>query len=488
MSFADTRARVPSHFDAAAFFGLLTAIIVCVSRGVLGDGDTYTHIAAGTWMLEHRSVLTRDPLSWTFAGHPWQAHEWLSELFLAMAYRAAGLTGVVLLTATSTAIAFVNLARHIARRSGWTETMLLTAAALVCVLPSILARPHILALPLLELWIAELLSARHDRRVPSWWLLPVMTLWANMHGGFAFGIVITIPFAIEATLEHPDHRDRTVRLWWAFLIAAIGAAVATPQFLNGLLFPLRLLQLHSLSAIYEWKPVDFSTDGGFMVVLLALVVLLGSGRIGLPSLRLFLLAGLLYLALAHRRHCLLFGIAGASILAEPVGRAFAAAVPPRSRAVGRGACLLASVLLVALRLADPVGSVDGTSSPVSAVAQLPPGIARTPVLNSYQFGGYLSLVGLHPFVDGRAELFGDAFLSDFLAMSRSSSTQLERNLDHAGIGWALLTMEDPLVARFDGMPAWRREYHDRTAVVFVRNDSTEYRHRPAADTVSGWKP
>ena len=43
----------------------------------------------------------------------------------------------------------------------------LTAAALVCVMPSILARPHVLALPLLEWWVAGLLIARQERRAPA---------------------------------------------------------------------------------------------------------------------------------------------------------------------------------------------------------------------------------------------------------------------------------------------------------------------------------
>lgn len=460
--------------DAAASFGLLTAIVVSASRSVLNDGDTYTHIAAGAWMLAHRAVLTRDPFTSTFAGHPWDAHEWLSEVILAVAYRVAGLTGVVLLTAAAAGIAFANLARHIGRCSGWTGTMLLTAGALLCALPSILARPHLLALPLLELWVAGLLLARHEHRAPSWWLLPLMVLWANMHGGFAFGIAIAVPFAIEATLERRGRRDGTARLWWVFLVGTVGAAVVTPQLLNGLLFPLRLLRLHGLSSIHEWQPVDVRDDSGIGAVLLALVVLSCSGRIRVSPLRLLLLAGLLYLALAHRRHCLPFGIVAASVLAGPVGQAFGPG-PAASRTVGRSLCGLGLAAVVLWRSACPVGIADGVSSPVTAIARLPPSLARTPVLNSYQFGGYLSFVGLHPFIDGRAELFGDAFLSDFSALSRSSGERLDQTLGRYRIGWAVLAPKDPLRARFDGMPGWRRQYADRIAVIFVRRASAASR-------------
>ena len=457
-----------SHVCLPALFALLTAVLVCVLRDVLNDGDTYTHIAAGAWMIGHRAVLARDPFSWTFAGHPWDAHEWLSEVFLAAADRLAGLTGVVLLAAAAAAIAIANLARHIARWSGWTETLLLTAAALACVLPGILARPHILALPLLESWVAGLLLARHERRAPSWWLLPLMTVWANMHGGFAFGLAIALPLAVEATLERRRRPDRSVRSWWVFLAGAAVAACLTPQGLNGLLFPLRLLRLHNLAAISEWQPMDFSTDIAFEIVLLALVALLGSGRVRVPPIRLLLLVGLLYMSIAHRRHGLLFGVAGPLILAGPVGRAFAASVPIGSRPRGRAACWSALALAVALRLAHPIAGTDSLDAPVSAIAQLPPDIARTPVLNSYQFGGYLAFVGLRPFIDGRAELFGDAFLHDFLELPGLNDDRLRQAVDRYGIGWAVLAVQDPLIARFDAMPGWRRQHADHTAIVFVR--------------------
>ena len=468
----------PSHVHPPLVFALLAFALTCFMPVVLDDGDTFTHIAAGAWMLDHRAVLTRDPLSWTFAGHPWDAHEWLSEVLLAVACRAAGLTGVVLLTAAAMAVAFANLARHVGRWSGWTATMALTVAALACVMPSVLARPHLLALPLLEGWTAELLLARHDRRAPSWRIVPLMAAWANMHGGFAFGILLVLVFAVEATLERPDWRDRTTRLWWITAAGSVAAALLTPQGVDGLLFPIHLLTLSSLALIDEWQPVNFSTDIPFQAVLLALVATLGIGRVRLPVMRLLLLIALLRLSLLHARHTLLFGLVGALVLAEPVGRAFAAPPPDACRVQGqmrgevRGRSLYwsALALVLAIRLAHPVAGGDRVDAPASAIAHLSPSLVGRPVLNSYQFGGYLAFKGIHPFIDGRAELFGSTFVSDFLAMSRSDPAPLRHGIERYNIGWAILAVQDPLTARFDTMPGWRRRYADPTAVVFVRND------------------
>ncbi|MDT7949990.1 MAG: hypothetical protein RQ966_00650 [Acetobacteraceae bacterium] len=452
-----------------AVFGLLVAImVVCAAAAVLNDGDTFTHIAAGGWMLEHLAVLRSDPFTSTFAGQPWTAHEWLSEVWFGAAYRVAGLSGVVLLTAAAAAVTFSNLARHVGRLCGWRSTMLLTSGALLCVIPSVLARPHVLALPVLELWVAGLVITRHEGRAPPWPMLLLMVVWANLHGGFAFGIALAAAFAVEAMLA-PGREAGLVWRWWGFVAGSAVAAMVTPLGWDGLLFPFRLLQLHSLGFIQEWQPVDFTKQFGFESVVLALVALLGTGRVRLPWLRLLLLLGMLHLTILHARHVPLFGIVGALILAEPIERAFAEPERTRRRRGGMGFYWAGLALVAVLRLALPVQTIDARAMPVSALAQLPPELAGSPMLNSTQFGGYLALSGLRPFVDGRVELFGDAFIGDYMAMARADVGSLRRGVDRYGVTWALLAVDDPLVAGFDGLTGWRRQYADGVAVVFVRS-------------------
>src|SRR6516165_7655305 len=81
-------------FAVAAF----VSIFVMFVRKVLGDADTYWHLASGNWILQHGIVPTTDPFSWSYTGHPWTAHEWLSEVVMALAFRAAGWSGVAILT------------------------------------------------------------------------------------------------------------------------------------------------------------------------------------------------------------------------------------------------------------------------------------------------------------------------------------------------------------------------------------------------------
>ena len=100
---------------------------------VLNDGDSFWHLAAGDWIIAHRAVPRTDPFSYTFAGAPWVAHEWLSEVLMAAAFRAAGWSGVVVLTALAAALAFFQLARHLGRWLAAGPSLLLLLLAGSCI-------------------------------------------------------------------------------------------------------------------------------------------------------------------------------------------------------------------------------------------------------------------------------------------------------------------------------------------------------------------
>ena len=245
--------------------------------------------------------------------------------------------------------------------------------------------------------------------------------------------------------------------------------MVTPQGWNGLLFPFHLMRLHSLILIQEWQQLDFAVQFGFEAVVLTLVALLGTGRVRLPWFRLLLLLGMLHLAIMHSRHVLLFGIVGALILAEPVERAFAGLRGVGRPRHGRTVYWSGLALVAVCRLAVPIAATDARVTPVSAVAQVPESLAHSMMLNSTQFGGYLELLGMRPYVDGRVELFGDRFSEDLRAMAQLGGPRLAAGVAAHGIEWAVLAVDDPLVARFDDLAGWRRQYEDAVAVVFVRS-------------------
>ena len=101
----------------AALLALVAFAVVLWPRGVLNDGDTWWHLSAGDWILAHQAVPHADPFSYTFAGQPWVAHEWLSEVLLSLSYSGAGWPGVMLLTAAACGFATWLLARFVDKTS-----------------------------------------------------------------------------------------------------------------------------------------------------------------------------------------------------------------------------------------------------------------------------------------------------------------------------------------------------------------------------------
>ena len=87
-----------------------------------------------------------------------------------------------------------------------------------------------------------------------------------------------------------------------------------------------------------------------------------------------------------------------------------------------------SLLVLIARLALPVARGDDPVTPVSALAHVPRFVRETPVLNDYGFGGYLIWNGVKPFIDSRADLYGDIFLQNYAAITSPDKDALAATL------------------------------------------------------------
>jgi len=454
--------------------GLLTAIIA-LSPKVLNDGDTWWQVEAGRLMIAHHAILRTDPFSYTFRGAPWFTYEWLSEVLLGGAFNLAGISGVVILAAIASGTTAWLLAKDLGRWLSGLPLVTLLVFGLMLWSGSLLARPHLLALPILEVWAAELLRARAEGRSPHWFMLPLMTLWANLHGSFLFGVALIGPFALEALLAaKPAQRLAVVLHWGAFGIATLVMALLNPHGVQILLFPFYEIQLSSLPNIGEWAPADFSHIGTLEIALLTglFIALTRPVRMGLVRAGLLLL--LVHLALQHVRYEQMLGVVGALILAEPLAGAFgqdverASGRKPRTSAPVAFAGAILALGLGSARLAWPVQLRDGPTAPVSAIAALPHEIAMQPVLNDYRFGGYL--IGRHiaPFIDGRGDFYGDGFLEAYGRLITPDRRALAEVLQTRGVTWTILIPGSPLAQAMDEMPGWRRWRADKWSVIHLR--------------------
>ena len=450
-------------------------LLLALGPRLLSDPDTYSHIALGRWILDHHSVPTTDPFSANFRGTHWVAFEWLSQIAFAGAHAVGGWLGVAALTAAAVATALGLLTRFLLRE--WQPNAVLVAVlcALLLTAPHILARPHVLALPVMVAWIATLIRAVDTRAAPPWYALPLMMLWANLHGSFTFGLAMIAPIACDA-LWRATRSERPVvfRQWFFFALLALGAACLNPYGPEMILVTFRTVALGAaLTTVAEWRSQDFTHLGAFEIIMLGTFGFALFRGVTLPWLRIVMLFGVLHLALSQVRHADLLGLLAPIFLARPLAEQFKAIAADGPPLAIRHGMLLPIAVLAVLTGATALASLRGIApaariTPENAIQSVQ--LAKAgPVLNDYDFGGYLDFVGIAPFIDGRAELYGERYmLRHDRALSLQNLPDFMRLLDEYRIQATLLAPSTPAVGLLDRLPDWKRAYADDVAVVHVR--------------------
>ena len=464
------------------------ALFFVAGNRLLIDPDTLWQITVGQWIIDHRAVPETDVFSFTMRGQPWISTQWLAQVLFARTYAVFGWSGPVVISAAAIAASFALFTKYLGRHLSESTTLVFVAAALALTVPHLLARPHVLAMPLMVAWFGGLIAACDRRAAPSLWLLPVMALWANLHGGFVFGLVLIAPIALDAVVNtEAKLRQALILRWAAFALAALVAACCTPYGWNSLLASQKILELGgALPLIMEWKPADFGNVGALEVCLLLGIGLSLWRGVKLPPLRIVLLLGLVHMALAQARAGEMLALLAPLVLAVPLSKQIgsievSAAAPP----AGRGVLFAGlSVLLMAGTFA--YASVHRFaphphSAPVAAVTELKKlNVAR--VLNDYDFGGYLIARGVAPFIDGRTELYGEKFFVDHNAASGLMEPEnLFRILEQYKIDATFMRTQSAASKLLDHIDGWQKIYSDDIATIPVRNAGAVHTIEPAVD-------
>lgn len=453
------------------------------------DPDTYLHITIGQRIMALGVIPTTDPFSHTLAGAPWVAHEWLADIALSTLYEFFGWAGLHTLTIGICALTLAYVLRFLLDRQVPPAYAIfftiLTAASL---LSHLLARPHIFTWPILALWFGALLKANETGQRPTWWLIPLLVLWANIHGSYVLGLAILPLLGLDALLSRPaSERYALVKAWGIFIVMALLATLITPYGWHNLMFAYDLLTQPGLRKIDEWGPVNFSDFNALEIWIGVLLSLACLGLLKLSPIRLVILLALLHEALAHVRYMSIFGILVPLLIAVPFQQQYAhfiARLQPQESTLDKWFNYLtvpasrASSALVILLLLAASYFINTQVKPqppekyaprAALAAARQAGLEKSAVFNDYSFGGYLIREGIPVFIDGRADMYGAAYLKAYFdAIDPNNLKQINAYLDAHQIEWTLLPANNYLVDYLSTQPAWKQIHSDEHSVVHQR--------------------
>jgi hypothetical protein len=477
-----------STFLSLILFGFYLFILIAPygGEGLFKDPDIFWHITVGRDIWRSGSFPHVDSYSMTFQGQPWIANEWLGGVLFYGAYASGGWRGVVLLSACILALSYALLFFVLARKMRLAVAAGLATLAFIFSIDQFNLRPYVFAYPLIVIWVAGLLDALEDNKSPSLLVLPIMALWANLHGSFTFGLAIAAAMGVEAFFTAPPQvRFRTAMRWVVFLLAAFAFACMTPYGYRSMLPTLQIFfGNEALAYIPEWQPLTLETLGPNTFILLGLLFLAMFYGVKLPIWRLLITIGLTYLMFAHVRFTALFAIVVPLLLTAPLTLQFPFLQLQNQLETERP--LFERLAAISQRLLLPVCAL--LLSGVAAFAAYGPPVATRPnmtpagavdyiksqrltgnIYNFYAFGGYLIFEGMKTFVDGRSDqLFGNGFLARLVKTTRELPKNFIPLLAEYNVSIALVVPDSVEAQELERSPLWQKVYSDRISVVFAK--------------------
>ncbi len=476
-------------FSFPAMMGtLLIGTVFYHTRSFFVDPDLWWHIKVGQNILSTRHWPTTDPFSFSAAGAPWLAYEWLGEVLIGGVERFAGLRGldallIVMASAVMLALYYYATLRARSSKAGFLSSALLCSLAFA----SFNLRPQMLGYLFLILTLIVLELFSQGRRRALWFLPVLFLIWINTHGSWVIGLGLIFLFwasglaefrfgSVETKRWSPADR---LRLEFVFLLS-LAAIPFTPYGTRLAAFPFMMafsLPIN-LSNIMEWLPMPFNIPGGkiFLALVLAFFLAQMVFRPIWRATEVVLLFGGTAMACLHVRFLLLFVPFFAPLFATLLARW----MPRYDRSKDQYVLNAVLMVLVAMGMVRYFPTrVDLQQSvaqqfPLKAVEYLREHPVMGPMYNTYGYGGYL-IWSRWPenkvFIDGRGELYEMAgVFSDYMEVAKLKPTAFAV-LRTYGIQSCLLERKEPLATALAAQPDWQQVYFDDVSVLFVRRNN-----------------
>ena len=487
---------------------LVLIFLVALSSLQLVDPDYFRHLKTGEYIVSNNRLPSGDIFSYTRFGQHWVLHEWLFEVLLYSVFSLGGEVGVKLMTAIflmCTLSLLLVITQRISRSAA--AAMGVTMMALIPLLGGIAPRPQLVTYAFFTIFLFGLLSFKYCQTKISWFLMPLlMIVWVNAHGGFVIGIALVGLFTGCEWLVYwingvdaPAQRQRLARLTKIASVTVL-ASLVNPGFLTHWLYPFQVLGMAANHVIQEWQSPNFHDFGPQCYLLLVLVFFASYACADQrPDATELLLPGFFIVAgFVSMRHMPLAALSLTPFTARYLSGAIAAVFSAwQGSGLGRryrkwsGARQLGGsefilnwlVLLVVLAALVGFAPVFQAREQLQANKRLPIGATNYVLahsitgnmFNDYGDGGYL-IYRFAPtrriFIDGRADLYGDQFVFDFLDIYQGKANWKEK-FDRLSIDYAIVGNDAPIRQLLKADPAFREVFVGLNHSVVVRSVGRE---------------
>ena len=263
-----------SLLSYAPVFVLLAAVVADSVQ--LADPDLWMHVRFGQIVLHTGHLLRRDIFSYSAPGAPWFNHEWLADVVMALFYEAGGVVGLKLMKFLCAAAIMALLAMGTAETGA--EYPVQFAALMLAALGlriQIQFRPQLFDYIFLSALLAMLARESRGRRARLWLAVPMMALWANLHGAFFIGPIVLGLYAAVTGVQ-----DRLAGRGWqhAIKLAALTLAALIATLVN----PFGIREWSVVAGWFSVPVVGLNRVVEFHSFFHQLVT--GNGRLGMSDL------------------------------------------------------------------------------------------------------------------------------------------------------------------------------------------------------------
>lgn len=477
------------------------AVVFCFGLVETIDPDFWWHLKTGELILESHFPHT-DVFSYTAVGQPWVLHEWLSQVIFRLLVSCGGFPVVMIVMALLTVFTFSLVYFSCPGRPFLAFPLSLLAAGSSVFLWG--ARPQILTIAMfsLELWLVR---GIRRKELPTNWLyaFPFLSvLWANLHGGHLVGMglmgIILIGDFVEVFLFRSLRDDilskSQMKLFAKMFFFSFLASMLNPEAMNTYAFFIQTFHASSFKTqfnIFEWLSPDFHAINylGFLVMLglSSGVFLMQKRRANLAEVVLYV--GTMVAGLISRRHIPFFCIVTTPLIAQSLWDRFSSAKvhqflqaetkKNRVRWIRYG---VYSLLVGGVMVAAGIWSASKIAHngdqikkifPVEAVRFIKEQkLENKRIFNEYGWGGYLIWKGIRVMIDGRVDVYGYDFCSQYGSVISLSGGVLGADafISRMNIEYFLIPTKTVLSRILYAHSGFVEVYRDSLAVVFVRRD------------------